>query len=129
MTRSWPWQASASVVSSTRRSIKRDATRHEEAVVPTVAVAGIDRRGHGNWLSPSQQSKAVVKNRTDFKSCRIRRAPMPYVTVGKESCSSIESYYKDSGNAQPVVFSHGWPLSAEAFHDQMLYVASRGYAW
>ena len=36
-------------------------------------------------------------------------------------------YYKDWGNGQPVVFSHGWPLSADAFEDQMFYLCSRGY--
>jgi non-heme chloroperoxidase len=36
-------------------------------------------------------------------------------------------YYKDWGTGQPIVFSHGWPLSADAFEDQMYYLASRGY--
>src|SRR5207302_8969702 len=36
-------------------------------------------------------------------------------------------YYKDWGKGQPVVFSHGWPLSADAWEDQMFYLAARGY--
>ncbi len=36
-------------------------------------------------------------------------------------------YYNDWGSGQPIVFSHGWPLSADAFEDQMFYLAQRGY--
>jgi non-heme chloroperoxidase len=38
-----------------------------------------------------------------------------------------EIYYKDWGTGQPIVFSHGWPLSADAWEDQMLFLSSRGY--
>jgi len=52
---------------------------------------------------------------------------MPYVTVGKENGANIDIYYKDWGTGQSVVFSHGWPLSSDAFEDQMFFLAERGY--
>jgi non-heme chloroperoxidase len=36
-------------------------------------------------------------------------------------------YYKDWGSGQPIVFSHGWPLSADAWESQMLFLADHGY--
>jgi non-heme chloroperoxidase len=36
-------------------------------------------------------------------------------------------YYKDWGTGQPVVFSHGWPLCSDAWEDQMVFLAERGY--
>ncbi|MBU4499438.1 MAG: alpha/beta hydrolase [Gammaproteobacteria bacterium] len=36
-------------------------------------------------------------------------------------------YYKDWGAGQPVVFSHGWPLSADSWEAQMLFLADNGY--
>jgi non-heme chloroperoxidase len=36
-------------------------------------------------------------------------------------------YFKDWGTGQPIVFSHGWPLSADAWEDQMFFLAARGY--
>lgn len=36
-------------------------------------------------------------------------------------------YYKDWGTGQPVVFSHGWPLTADAFEDQMFFLTQNGY--
>lgn len=52
---------------------------------------------------------------------------MPYITVGKENNKDIQLYYKDWGTGKPIVFSHGWPLSADAWEDQMFFLASKGY--
>jgi non-heme chloroperoxidase len=38
-----------------------------------------------------------------------------------------ELYFKDWGTGQPVVFSHGWPLTSDAFEDQMFFLARNGY--
>ena len=38
-----------------------------------------------------------------------------------------EIFYKDWGSGQPIVFSHGWPLSADAWEDQMVFLGSHGY--
>lgn len=48
---------------------------------------------------------------------------MPIITT----TDGTDIYYKDWGAGQPVVFSHGWPLTADAWEDQMMFLASHGY--
>jgi len=52
---------------------------------------------------------------------------MNYISVEKINSVKTKLYYKDWGSGQPVVFSHGWPLNADAWEDQMLYLSERGY--
>jgi non-heme chloroperoxidase len=48
---------------------------------------------------------------------------MPYITLR----DGTEMYYKDWGTGQPIVFSHGWPLDADAWEDQMFFLAGKGF--
>ncbi len=48
---------------------------------------------------------------------------MPTITTK----DGVEIFYKDWGTGQPIVFSHGWPLSADDWDAQMMFFLSRGF--
>ncbi|MEO5859260.1 MAG: alpha/beta hydrolase, partial [Pyrinomonadaceae bacterium] len=48
---------------------------------------------------------------------------MPTITT----TDGTEIFYKDVGTGQPIVFSHGWPLSSDDWDSQIFYFASRGF--
>lgn len=47
--------------------------------------------------------------------------------MAKLVVNGAELFYKEWGDGQPVVFSHGWPLNSDAWEDQMYFLAQRGY--
>src|SRR6266567_3735039 len=100
---------------------------------------------HRCWLSPLK-SQATRSARCTFKRpiqkdcfkvvCFSERVthwlilkggfhPMSTSTITTRDGTTI--FYKDWGTGRPVVFSHGWPLNADAWDDQTFFLASHGY--
>jgi non-heme chloroperoxidase len=97
-------------------AITYDNYYHVDLSVPLAA----SPRAHPPHAATAERSSSLP-NFTE------RRTSMPYVTVGTENSANIDIYYKDWGKGQPIVFSHGWPLSADDWDTQMLFFLNHGY--
>jgi non-heme chloroperoxidase len=66
-----------------------------------------------------------MSERKEHEMSFTRNLPMSKNTITTKDGTTI--FYKDWGTGQPIVFSHGWPLNADAWDDQMLFMASHDY--
>jgi non-heme chloroperoxidase len=101
--------AASSAPSSTsrRRFLIGGATIAAAAYVPPAATAAAFKQA--NTSTPSTQSQG--------------HPAMSSITTK----DGVEIFYKDWGKGQPIVFSHGWPLSADDWDTQMMFFLKHGY--
>jgi non-heme chloroperoxidase len=102
-----------------------------------------DNDHSGNW-PPSRRNiligglvaawgLASLPNITTQAEAKDADRPVVPSAVGTDRVSTITTgdatriFFKDWGEGLPVVFSHGWPLNADAWDDQMIFMASRGF--
>jgi non-heme chloroperoxidase len=76
----------------------------------------------GKTSTAATEAQAATKRRLD--SPLQQWSPRPNTIITEDG---TEIYYKDWGTGQPVVFSHGWPLNADSWEGQMVFLASNGY--
>src|SRR3981081_4102399 len=92
-------------------------TRRQLLGMVTLAGAGL---AASMW---APEANAAAEPQAKYQDRKQSKKNMNIITTKDRT----EIYFKDWGNGTPIVFSHGWPLSSDAFEDQMFFLASHGY--
>ena len=87
------------------------------------------------WRSPlklpaGRDGHSIAKREKSNLRALVRRMETTKESICMSAIATSDGtqiYYKDWGSGQPVVFSHGWPLDADAWESQMVFLASNGY--
>lgn len=86
-----------------------------------------------SFAAAQQRSAAVALLHKPCREAELLDALARALNQGETHMATITTkdgtqiYYKDWGKGRPIVFSHGWPLTADAWDDQMLFFAARGF--
>ena len=92
-------------------------TRRQLLGMVTLAGAGL---AASMW---AREANAAAEPQAKYQDRKQSKKNMNIITTKDRT----EIYFKDWGDGTPIVFSHGWPLSSDAFEDQMFFLASHGY--
>ena len=98
--------------------IVRGATSRRKFLVRSTGIVAVASLPALTMNATAQQLKPVTS------SDQNRGAPNMSIVTTKDG---TQIYYKDWGKGQPIVFSHGWPLSADDWDAQMMFFLNRGF--
>ena len=102
-----PSKSDPSTVSSRRSLLQNSAAIAASIALPLTAIAA-DKKPASKSAAPGHEHAKRTANMITTKD-------------------GTQIYYKDWGTGRPVVFSHGWPLNADAWEGQMVFLGERGY--